>query len=125
MTDRITIVTPPDDILLDGIRILLIDLTEEQTNIVSTALKQSENNNIVAYLANGKDWNWIIDKKHKSDLIIFNAESDDHIAVGYFAAQPKSVYFGILKSLHIANDRAIYTVEDIIFLLENISKKHE
>lgn len=124
MTDRITIVTPPDDILIDGIRILLVNLTEEQSNLVSSALKQANvNSDIIVYFSNrNKDWEWTIDKKHKSDIIIFNADDEDHISVGYFAAQSKSVYFGILKSLRMANNRAIYTVEDIIFLLENISK---
>lgn len=123
MTDRITIVTTPDDILIDGIRILLVDLTDDQSSCVSTALTQSNvMKDVIVYLSNNIDWDWIIDKKQKSDLIIFNAESENCILVGYLSAQPNSHYFGTLKDLYRANNRAIYTTEDIIFLLENISK---
>ena len=41
MSDRILIVTPPDDILLQGIRILHVNLDEEQSTVVSNALMQS------------------------------------------------------------------------------------
>ena len=123
MTDRITIVTTPDDILIDGIRILLVNLTDDQSYCVSTALKQSNvKNDIIVYLSNNIDWDWIIDKKQKSDLIIFNSDSENSMLVGYLTAQSNSYYFGTLKDLHRANNRAIYTTEDIIFLLENISK---
>jgi len=40
MSDRILVVTPPDDTLLQGIRIVHVELTEEHSSIVSNALMQ-------------------------------------------------------------------------------------
>lgn len=128
MTDRILIVTPPDDTLLDGIRILHVELTEEQNQIVSEALLNSESRHtIINYVWRmGNSVEWLLDKIPKSDLILFNANPINNgateILIGWTAAQPQSYYFGILKDLHLANNRAIYSVEDVLNLLEKISK---
>jgi hypothetical protein len=128
MTDKILVITAPDDIALDGIRILAVNLTQEQGQIISNALLQFDNFNfnIINYVWNtGNDTSWLLDKKTKSDLIIFNADVDNNTITGYLSAQPKSCYFGTLKDLRLANDRAIYTTEDVLTLLEIIVKKHE
>ena len=128
MTDKIIVVTPPDDIVLDGIRILAVNLAPEQGQIISNALLQFDNFNIniINYVWNtGNDIAWLLDKKIKSDVIIFNANVDDNTITGYLSAHTKSYYFGILKDLHLVNDRAIYTIEDVLTLLEIIVKKHE
>jgi len=128
MTDKIIVVTPPDDIALDGIRILAVNLAQEQGQIISNALLQFDNFNfnIINYVWNtGNDIAWLLDKKIKSDLIIFNANVDDNTITGYLAAHSKSYYFGTLKDLHLANNRAIYTTEDVLNLLEINVKKHE
>jgi hypothetical protein len=41
MTDRILVVTPPDDTLLQGIRIAHINLSPEQSQTISSALFQT------------------------------------------------------------------------------------
>ena len=128
MTDKILIVTSPDDVTLDGIRILAVNLTQEQGQIVSSALLQFDNFNVTItnYVwKTGNDTSWLIDKKFKSDVIIFNADDTNSTIVGYMAAQAKSYYFGILKDLHLANNRTIYSADDILLLLEKIVKKHE
>lgn len=130
MTDRILVVTPPDDILLDGIRITHVDLTEEQSSIISTALINSTlPHTIINYVWKmGNRVDWLLDKVAKSDLIIFNPNDSDpgkDIMIGWTAAQPQSYYFGTLKDLHLANDRVIYNSDDILILLEKISKQHE
>lgn len=122
MTDKILVVTAPDDILIDGIRILLVDLTEEQNQIVSAALLQSSvPHSIINYIWRAGDpVEWLFDKQLKSNIVIFNADSNYQTIIGYMAAQPKSYYFNILKDLHIVNNRAIYNLYDIINLLENV-----
>lgn len=127
MSDRILIVTPPDDILLQGIRIAYIDLTDEQSFFVSNSLLKSQlPDNIINYVWRiGNPTDWLFDKLLKSDLIIFNADSSNQALVGWLAAQHNSYYFGRLKDLHMANDRAIYCVEDISTLLEKIAKNYE
>ena len=129
MTDKIIVVTPPDDTLLDGIRILHVELTEEQSQIVSSALINSDiQNNIVNYVWKmGDPVTWLIDKLVKCDFILFNADVPHNGAVeliiGYIAAQPNSYYFGILRDLHLANNRVIFNSDDINNLLESITRK--
>lgn len=122
MNDTITIVTPPDDINLDGKRILCFDLNNEQSISISQCLKnlETEDNIIVYNFKAFQDYDWFFDKKHKSDLIIFNADSEDHIIIGYLAAQKNSIYFGNIKSLSICNKRAIYDIEGINFYLKKV-----
>ena len=130
MSDRILIVTPPDDTLLQGIRILHVELSDEQSSIVSTALLESKlPHTLINYVWKmGNRVDWLLDKIPKCDIILFNAEVPPNgadIIIGWTAAQPQSYYFGNLKDLHLANDRAIYSVEDISTLLERISKNYE
>lgn len=127
MSDRILVVTPPDDTLLQGIRILHVDLTDEHSSTVSSALFQlSTAHNIINYVwKTGNPVDWFLDKLPKCDLIIFNADSRNDLIVGWTAAQPQSYYFGILKDLHMANDRTIYSTDDLLTLLEKISKYYE
>ena len=120
MNDNVIAVTPPDDVLQDGKRLLLVDLSEEQMSIISKALSEiPEFSSIVFYIWNkGFEHDWLLDKKLKSDLIIFNADSEDHLVVGYMSAQPNACYFGTLKSLSKANTYAIYDVQQVVELFE-------
>lgn len=119
MSDHVVIVTPPDDYLADSFRFMIVDLTEEQTKIVSSALLTlNKVGHIVCYsFKSGDSIDWFLDKKAKSDFVIFNAESENHLLVGYLAAKKNSYYFGTLKTLAKANKSAIYSVDDVVNLL--------
>jgi len=131
MSDQILVVTPPDDTLLQGIRIIHVNLTEEQSSIVSNALFQTSLPHVIVNYVwkMGDSISWLIDKISKKDLVIFNADStnngDIELIIGWVSAQPRSYYFGNLKDLHIVNNRAIYSADDILNLLEKISKEYE
>ena len=127
MTDKILVVTSPDDILLQGIRIAHVDLTDEQSFFVSSSLLNlDQSDTIINYVWKlNEPTDWLMDKLLKSDLIFFNAESDNQTLVGWLAAQRNSYYFGSLKDLHVANNRAIYSINHISSLLEKISKRYE
>ena len=116
------LVTPPDDVLVDGIRILLVDVTVPQSQMISSVLTQFETMPaVIAYMwSSGDSVDWLIDKKHKSDIIIFNADSENDIVVGYLSAQPNSYYFGNLKLLSTVNRSAIYNTDQIYDLLEKL-----
>lgn len=120
MLDKIVIATAPDDVQVDGIRVLAVDLRQDQTHLVSTVLTGLDKiPNIIVYLwKDGEDTEWLFDKKHKADIIVFNAESENHLVVGYMAAQPNSYYLGILKTLDSVNNSAIYTTDQVLDLLE-------
>lgn len=126
MSDKIILVTPPDDILIDGVRVLLVNLTPDQSQIISTSLLRLENLTyplIVYTWKSSEDYNWLLDKKHKSNLIIFNADDiSTELIIGYMSAQPNSYYFGNLKDLHRVNKNAIYSAEDVLTLLEKTVK---
>ncbi len=128
MSDKILVVTSPDDVALDGIRILAINLTNEQGQFVSNALLQFDTTfvNVINYIWHtGDAMPWLLDKKVKSDLIIFNADSEDSTLTGYFAAHLNSYYFGNLKDLGQANNRAIYSSDQLLNLLEKIKDQYE
>lgn len=127
MSDRILVVTPPDDTFLQGVRIAHVDLTDEQSFFVSNSLLKSQlSNNIINYVWKvGNPTDWLFDKLLKSDIIIFNASSLNQTLVGWLAAQRNSIWFGDLKDLQAVNDRAIYNTNDILTLLENVSKNYE
>lgn len=120
MSDKVVLVTPPDDVQLDGVRILIVGLSPEQQQVISDALGQmSLRSTVVLYIWNSKDFDWSIDKKHKSDLIFFNAECDD-LLVGYLAAQPNSHYFGTLKIFGKVNPSTIYSTEQVSNIIESV-----
>jgi len=127
MTDKILVITPPDDVVIDGIRILAVNLSQEQGQILSNALMQFDNVfvNVINYVwKTGDAIPWFLDKKVKADIIIFNADVDNNTITGYLAAYPNSYYFGTLKDLEQANNRAIYSTKQLLTLLENISDYH-
>jgi hypothetical protein len=127
MSDRVIIVTPPDDTLLDGIRFLAVDLDQSQTQVLSSSLsKLVSMPNIIVYIWNtGDSVDWLFDKKQKSEVIVFNANSQNELIVGYLAAQKESFYFGNLKSLNAVNNSAIYSVEDCFVFLERMIDKYD
>lgn len=121
MTSSVVLVTPPDDTTADGFRLLLVDLDVVQTKIISDCLLQLNSRAmVITYLwdHNSHDVSWLLDKKLKSDLIIFNAASANQLIVGYMAAQRNSHYFGTLKTLATVNARTIYASEDCESLLK-------
>jgi len=127
VSEKVIVVTAPDDFLPDSYRFLAVDLNESQTQIVSSALLNLKiKGNLVVYLyRTGDSFEWFLDKKNKSDLIIFNADSSNELLTGYLAAQRNSHYFGILKTLDKANKSAIYSEEDVLSLLKYRLEKDE
>jgi hypothetical protein len=130
MTEKILVVTPPDDTLLNGIRILHVELNEEQSQIVSSALLQSNTpHTIINYVWKmGDSVEWLMDKVIKSNFILFNADRPNNgateLIIGYIAAQPSSYYFGTLRDLNLVNNSVIYNSDQIINLLENHTNKN-
>lgn len=120
MSDRVLLVSPPDDVFEDALRILLIDLTKDQSDLFSQSLLSKKNipNTVIYSWSLTDDSNWLFDKSLKSNLVIFNADSENQTLVGYFAGKRNSCYFGNLKTLHIINKSAIYDVHQCGELLE-------
>ena len=128
MTDKILVITAPDDILQSGIRIAHINLTQPQSQSISQALMQSTlPHTVINYVWNQGDSKlWLFDKIPKTDLILFNADCDieSSMLIGWLSADPRSYYFGDLRDLNIVNDRVLYNSDDILKLLEKTSKPH-
>lgn len=125
--NKLILVTAPDDVSYDAVRILLVGLAEEQTDIVSSSLQRLEDiPNVVVYVWNqGDSTEWLFDKKQKSCLTIFNAEFDDGELVGYFSAQSNAHYFGNLKTLGVVNNRALYDIDQCHQLIKEKILSHE
>jgi len=127
MTGKVLVVTTPDDVMIDGFRLLLVDLDADQTKTISDSLlKISSDTSVITYMwGSNDDSYWLLDNKVKSDLIIFNANSQNELIVGYMAAQKNSHYFGTLKTLAQANAKAIYASEDCESLITFNLNNHE
>jgi hypothetical protein len=127
MANNIILVTAPDDTNLDGVRICLVDLDISQSAVISNALKKYEGiYDIIAYVCKtSEDIGWLLDKKIKSDLIVFNAQSQNQTVVGYFAAHPNAYYFGDLRDLNRVNSRILYSEEDCLKILNFMIGRYE
>lgn len=126
--NKIILVTSPDDVSMDAVRVLLVGLTKPQQDIVSSALQELEDiPNIVLYVWTDSSDNldWLFDKKQKSNMIIFNAELDKQELVGYFAAQTNAHYMGNLLSLDKINNRPIYDFEQCLNIIKEKVIAHE
>jgi hypothetical protein len=119
MNSSAVVITPPDDLALDGTRILLVDLDSVQTQLISDALKNIDYTGrvILYFWKSVDDIDWMIDKKHKSSTIFFNADSTNDLIVGYLSAQPNSHYFGTLRSLSTLVGPAINSFEQCMDIL--------
>ena len=130
MSDKILVVTPPDDTLINGVRILHVELNEEQSMIVSSALINSntQHTTINYVWKMGDSIEWLLDKVPKSNFILFNADRPNNgateLIIGYIAAQPNSYYFGTLRDLNLVNSSVIYNSDQIINILENHTNKN-
>jgi hypothetical protein len=123
MSNKVLLVTAPDDVFEDGVRVLLVGLTPDQQQIVSNALGLLDiATTVVTYFWNPAHIEWSIDKKQKSNLIIFNADYDD-LVVGYLAAQSNSYYFGNLRIFGKTNTSAVYSAEQVSEIISQLTPK--
>jgi hypothetical protein len=126
MTDKLIMVTAPDDTLVNGGRITVIDLTVDQTALISAALTELDSIScIVTYVwSEYDDVTWVLDKIQKSQIIIFNADSTNQTLIGYVAGKMNSYYFGTLKSLNQVNNSVIYDVDHCKSILTNVFDRY-
>jgi hypothetical protein len=119
MTDKITIVTYPDDYLENGKRLLLIDLEMPQKEMISRAmLSVDTQDNLICYVYHStEDIAWAVDKSLKSQLIVVNANSHNQTLVGYLLAKSNCYYLGDLKGLNNIIDRVIYDSDQFVNIL--------
>lgn len=126
MRDRIVLVSDPDDVLLQGVRILLFDLERYQQKIFSNCLLSFDNieTTIVYNYHLGNNIDWLIDKYHKSNIIIFNANSCNELLVGFLSASRISYYFGELRDLDKLNNSVIYDHEQMKEILNKLYRNY-
>lgn len=127
MASKVLLVTAPDDVYLEGLRILVVGLDIDQTKVISDVLNQIEfQDEIIIYIwKDSDDIKWLADKKLKSKFIVFNTDMMNQSLVGFLAASNKSYYFGNLKELSILNSKAIYSVEDCKNLFSEMIGQYE
>lgn len=126
MTNKVILVTEPDDVLVDGLRILLVNLTADQTQIISDSLSNIKQlPTVVFYIWNQGSPDWLFDKKQKSSAIIFNADSENEIITGYMSAQKNSAYFGTLRDLSLVNTQSILDEQSFVHFFNTILGNYE
>jgi len=127
MSDKVLLVTAPDDTLEQGVRISLLGLTQDQNLLISRSLLtlESECSVIVYVWQDNENTDWILEKLYKSQVIIFNAEIVNQTLAGFLAAHNNAHYFGTLRSLNEVNKSAIYDQDQCLAILENTVRKYE
>lgn len=127
MTNNVTIITDPDDILIEGVRILLVDLTPDQSEFISTSLFQLEDfpTTVIYSWKLGDGIPWLFDKFYKSSIVFFNAESFNQTLVGFFAGKSHAFYFGTLQSLNQVNTREISNIDQSIAILTKLFENYD
>lgn len=112
--NKVYLVTAPDDVTYDSIKIICVGLDENQREIVSQTLQRFETvpTTVLYVWNNGESQEWLLEKKQKCDLIIFNANNEDKALVGYFAAHDKAYYMGELGTLSYVNNRVIHDTDE-------------
>lgn len=126
MTEKLLLVTAPDDTLENGVRIAVVGLSAEHGSLVSQALGELETPPcVVTYVWNESDSiEWLIDKLYKSKIVLFNAEIENQTLAGYLASKPNAYYFGTLRSLNIVNTSAIHDLNQCKNILERTFEKY-
>jgi hypothetical protein len=112
--NKVYLVTAPDDVTYDSKRIICVGLDETQREIVSQTLQRFETvpTTVLYVWNNGESQEWLLDKKQKCDLIIFNANNEEKAVVGYFAAHDNAYYMGELGMLSQINNRIIHDTDE-------------
>jgi len=118
--NTITAVTPPDDVYDLAPRILCVDLSQDQSQIVSNSLKNVDKDCIVYIWTASQDAVWLFDKAHKSSLVITNADTVHQDILGWLCAFKNCFYFGELKNLKNINKNAIYSEHDLIRYIKDL-----
>ena len=97
-------------------------LKEEQSTLVSSIIYNLKDYKpTIIYVSNGQnDTEWLLDKKQKCSIIVYNAEMEDQTMVGYLAAQSNSYYFGELRSLTSVNKNKINNKEQLTKIMEDL-----
>jgi hypothetical protein len=127
MSERVIVVTPPDDILVDAKRILLFDPTVEQTQTISQCLSNIDlDTSVIFYIWRvGNDLDWLLDKSLKYDLMILNAETQEQSMLGYLFSKPNSYYVGNMRSLSRLKNNQINDTDHLNTILKERIKNCE
>ena len=127
MNNQLILITPPDDIQLDGLRILTVNLNADQSKILSSAFIEIIDlpTTMLYVWTDGNDIDWLLDKKNKCDAIIFNADSENDLIIGYLAGHCKSYYLGTLRVLSKVNNRQIFDVTQMSQILNNLIERYD
>lgn len=127
MNNQLILITPPDDIQLDGLRILTVNLNAEQSKMLSSAFIEIIDlpTTMLYVWTEGNDIDWLLDKKNKCDAIIFNADCENDLLVGYLAGHRDSYYLGTLRVLSKVNNRQIYDVTQMSQILNNLIERYD
>lgn len=120
MSNKIVLVTSPDDLLTDGVRLCLVNLNQDQLNLLTQVLSTMQPSvSVIAYIWNPKDpYEWFIDKKIKSDVILFNALAHTHIMNGYLSAHTNCYYFGTLREVTHLYNKEVTSAEQLQSIIQ-------
>ena len=115
MNRKISLITAPDDLEFDAIRILAVCLSPDQSNTLSDVLKVLEvEKDINLYIYNhADDLYWLVDKAHKADIIFVNGALENQKVAGWLASKRQSCFFDDAPLHKALNNTIVYSKEQI------------
>lgn len=119
MSDKILVITEPDDYFDDAIRLLFVDLDSNQTKMFTKPLLDipTEKSIVCYYWALDTSMTWLLDKLAKSHLIFFNNDSSHRELVGFLTANSKAYGLGNNRFLGKFINRNIVDSDEIKSLI--------
>jgi hypothetical protein len=118
--NKVYLVTAPDDVTYDSKKIICVGLDDTQREIVSQTLQRFKSmpTTVLYIWNNGESREWLLDKKQKCNIIIFNANNEDQSLVGYFAAHDNAFYMGEIGYLSRVNNKVVHDADELHKLIK-------
>lgn len=115
MNSKIVLITAPDDVEYDALKIAAVDLAPEQSEALSQVVKLIDiDRDINLYVYNlWDDLKWIIDKASKADIVFANAGSDNQQLIGFLASKRHTHLFGESTLSKALNKEPVFSQEQI------------
>ena len=119
MNSKIVLITAPDDVEYDALKIAAVDLAPEQSESLSQVVKNLDiDRDINLYVYNlWDDLKWIIDKSSKADIVFANAGSDNQQLLGFLASKRHTHLFGESALGKALNKEPVFSQQQLEHIL--------